>query len=273
MHIWHCSILTNMNDKRPIGVFDSGVGGLSVLIELQKLLPKEDFIFIADQAHVPYGEKTQSQLCQLAHNISDFLIKKNTKLIVVACNTATCHTIDYLRKEFKIPFVGTVPAVKTAAEQTMKKCIGVISTPATSESDYLSNLITDYAQGIKVVNVGCTGLENVVEKGDINSKEVESLLKKFLEPIKIAGADAIVLGCTHYPFLKTKIRINIGPDIKIIDSGKAIAKRTLSLLEKSSSLNDQGGKSYYLTTGDSKVFSKVASILMKKKVLTQHIAL
>ncbi|MEK7121698.1 MAG: glutamate racemase [Patescibacteria group bacterium] len=262
-----------MNDKRPIGVFDSGVGGLSVLIELHKLLPKEDFIFIADQAHVPYGEKTQSQLCRLAHNISDFLIKKNTKLIVVACNTATCHTIDYLRKEFKVPFVGTVPAVKTAAEQTVKKCIGIISTPATSESNYLSNLITNYTQGVKVINIGCTGLENIVEKGDINSKEVESLLKKYLEPIKIAKADAIVLGCTHYPFLKTKIRKHVGSEVKILDSGKAIAKRTLSLLEDSSSLNDRGGKSYYFTTGDNTDFSKVASILMEKEIVAQHILL
>src|SRR3990167_8289102 len=120
-------ILNNMSDKRPIGAFDSGVGGLSVLKELHKLLPKEDFIFIADQAHVPYGEKSQSQLCRLSHNVSDFLLKHGAKLIVVACNTATCHTIDYLRKKFKVPFVGTVPAVKTAAEKTVKKCIGVIS--------------------------------------------------------------------------------------------------------------------------------------------------
>ena len=262
-----------MSDRRPIGVFDSGVGGLSVLIELHKLLPKEDFIFIADQANVPYGEKSQSQLCRLAHSISEFLIKKDAKLIIVACNTATCHTIDYLRKEFKVPFVGTVPAIKTAAEQTVKKCIGIISTPATSESNYLSSLITDYAQGVKVINIGCNGLENVVEKGDINSKEVESLLKKYLKPIRIAGADAIVLGCTHYPFLKTKISKYVGPEVKILDSGKAIAKRTLSLLEDSSSLNGQGGKSYYFTTGDNKDFSRVASILMEKTILAEHISL
>ncbi len=262
-----------MNDNRPIGIFDSGVGGLSVLIELHKLLPKEDFIFVADQAHVPYGEKTTSQLCRLAYNISNFLVKKDAKLVVVACNTATCHTIDYLRKQFKVPFVGTVPAIKTAAEQTLKKCIGVISTPATSESSYLADLITDHARGIKVINIGCTGLENVVEKGDINSKEVESLLKKYLAPIKKAGADAIVLGCTHYPFLKTKISKHLGSDVKILDSGKAIAKRTLSLLEDSSSLNDRGGKSYYFTTGDNKDFSRVASILMEKSIPTKHISL
>ncbi len=262
-----------MSDKRPIGVFDSGVGGLSVLVELQKLLPKEDFIFIADQAHVPYGEKTPAQLCQLSHNISNFLIKSGAKLIVVACNTATCHAIDYLRKEFDIPFVGTVPAVKTAAEKTVKKCIGIISTPATSESDYLGNLITNHAQGIKVINIGCARLENVVEKGNINSPEVETLLARYLAPIKRAGADTIVLGCTHYPFLKTKITKNVGPGVQILDSGKAISKRTSSLLKELSSLNSRGGRSSYLTTGDAKDFSNVASILMKKNISAEHIIL
>ena len=246
---------------------------MSVLLELHKLLPKENFIFLADQANVPYGEKSQSQLCQLASSISNFLIKKNAKLIVVACNTATCHTIDFLRKEFKMPFVGTVPAVKTAAEQTVKKCIGIISTPATSESNYLADLITNHAQGIKVINIGCTGLENVVEKGDINSKSVESLLKKYLALIKRAGADAIVLGCTHYLFLRAKISKSVGSEVKILDSGKAIAKRTLALLENSSSLNDQGGRSYYFTTGDGKDFSRAASILMGKSISARHIAL
>lgn len=262
-----------MSDKRPIGVFDSGVGRLSVLMELQKLLPKEDFIFVADQAHVPYGEKSSSELCQLTHNISKFLVKKDVKLIVVACNTATCHAVDYLRKEFEIPFVGTVPAIKTATEQTVKKSIGVISTPATSSSNYLADLISEHVRGIKIVNIGCTGLENIVEKGDLNSAETESLLKKYLAPLKIAGVDTVVLGCTHYPFLKTKISQNLGPNVKILDSGKAIAKRTITLLQKSSSLNHSGGKSYYFTTGDSEVFSRVASVLMKKDIVAQHTTL
>ena len=262
-----------MSDKRPIGVFDSGVGGLSVLKELHKLLPKEDFIFLADQANVPYGEKSQSQLCRLTSSISGFLIKNDAKLIVVACNTATCNSIGFLRKKFAIPFVGTVPAIKTAAEKTTNKCVGIISTPSTSDSGYLSDLISSHTQGIKVINVGCFGLENVVEKGDLNSKETELLLKKFLQPIKTAKADTIVLGCTHYPFLKTKIKAKLGPNIKIVDSGKAIAKRTLSILKDSDSLNTRGGKSYYLTTGDSKIFSNVASTLMGKTISAEHVSL
>ena len=262
-----------MSDNRPIGVFDSGVGGLSILIELQKLLPKEDFIFIADQAHVPYGEKSQPQLCKLTSNISKFLIQNDVKLIVVACNTATCNSIDFLRKKFTVPFVGTVPAIKTAAEKTVKKCLGVISTPATSASSYLAGLITSHARGVKVINIGCAGLENVVEKGDLNSKEVESLLNKYLQPIKRAGADAIVLGCTHYPFLRAKIRKNVGSDVKIFDSGKAIAKRTMRLLEGSHSLNNQGGVTHYFTTGDRKDFSQAASVLMEKRIPARHTSL
>lgn len=262
-----------MSNKQPIGVFDSGVGGLSVLKELHNLLPKEDFIFLADRAHVPYGEKSRSQLCQLAHDISDFLVKKDVKLIVVACNTATCYTIDFLRKKFDIPFVGTVPAVKPASEKTIKKSIGIISTPATSESRYLADLIGNHAQGVRVINIGCAGLENAVEKGATHSPEVDSLLKKYLEPIKRAGVDVLVLGCTHYPFLKPKIKKNLGKNVKIIDSGRAIAKRTAYLLENSSSLNDKGGRSIYLTTSDSKNFSEVASVLMKKKIVAEQVTL
>lgn len=269
-----CSIINIMKNRRPVGVFDSGVGGLSVLKELHKLLPKEDFIFVADQAHVPYGEKSPSELCRLTASLSDFLIKQGVKLIVVACNTATCYAIEHLRKEFPtIPFVGTVPAIKTAAGQTVQKRIGIISTPATSESSYLAELISGYAQGVRVINIGCAGLENVIEKGALNSKETSSLLKKYLKPIKTASADALVLGCTHYPFLRDKIAQNMGPEVTIFDSGKAIAQQTSALLKKSSSLNTLGGTSYYFTTGNTDNFSKVGSILMNKNISVSHVSL
>jgi len=260
-----------MNNRRPIGVFDSGVGGLSVLVKLQKLLPHENFIFLADQAHVPYGEKSKSQLRELTYNIADFLMQKRVKLIVMACNTATCHTIDFLRNHFNIPFVGTVPAIKPAAKKTVKKHIGVISTPATSESNYVAGLIDSYAQDIKVVNIGCAELENAIEKGMIDSFETKLLLKKYLEPIKRSGADILVLGCTHYPFLKSKIRKILSRSVKIIDSGEAIARRTAYLLRNSASLNNSGGKSIYLTTSDPKGFSQIASILMDKRITAKQI--
>lgn len=262
-----------MNNRQPIGVFDSGIGGLSILTELQKILPQENFIFLADQAHVPYGEKSKSQLCKLTGNIANFFMQKKVKLIVVACNTATCHTINFLRYHFNVPFVGTVPAIKPAAEITIKKRVGIISTLATSESSYMAKLIDNHARGIKVVNIGCAGLENAIEKGDINSFETELLLKKYLEPIKRSGVDILVLGCTHYPFLRPRIQKNLGKDVRIIDSSKAIAKRTAYLLKNSASLNDGGGKSTYLTTSDPRSFSRIASILMGKKIIAKQITL
>lgn len=259
-------------DTRPIGVFDSGVGGLSVLRELHKLLPKEDFVFLADQAYVPYGEKTADQLCDRSSKITEFLLAKNIKLLVVACNTATCYAIDYLREKFELPIVGTVPAIKLAAEYS-KKCIGIISTPATSKSTSLHGLIQAYAKEIKVINTGCPGLENAVEEGDLKSTKVKNLLLKYLWPVTASGADAIVLGCTHYPFLKDTIKNIVGPKMKIIDSGPAIARRVKHLLEVSGSLTANGGRTIYFTTGDNKSFSGVASQLLKAAISSDHIAI
>lgn len=262
-----------MSARHPIGVFDSGVGGLSVLIELQKLMPRESFIFLADQTHVPYGEKSPDELRKLTHNICGFLVKNRAKLIVVACNTATCYAIDFLRSEFEVPFVGTVPAVKPAVGKTTRKLIGIISTPATSKSDSLSKLIAEHAKKVQVINIGCAGLENAVEKGDVHSKEVHRLLIRYLRPIKQAEADAIVLGCTHYPFLKAFIRKYLGPNVRILDSGRAVARRTASLLGNSSHSRSRASNTLYFTTGDSGDFSRVASVLMRKKIVAQHVSI
>jgi len=242
-------------------------------MDLQKLLPQEDFIFLADQARFPYGEKSKSQLCEFTRNIANFFIQKKVKLIVVACNTASCYAIDFLRDNFDVPFVGTVPAVKSAAERTIKKRIGIMSTSATSKSSYMADLIDSHARDIKVINIGCAGLENAVEKGEIDSSKTGLLLKRYLEPIKRAGADVLILGCTHYPFLKPNIRKNLGKSVKIVDSGKAIARRTAYLLKESTSLNSRDGKLTYFTTSDSEEFSRVASVLMKKEIIAKKITL
>src|SRR3989344_5220085 len=191
-----------IND-RPIGVFDSGVGGLSVLIELKKLLPNENFVFLADQKYVPYGEKSKKELVRLVFNIADYFIKQHdVKMIVVACNTATCNTIDELRAKYSIPIVGTVPAVKLAAENSKSKAVGVISTPATSKSVALKKLINDHCRGIDVLNIACKNLEDTVEHGELDSPQVKKLLLKYLSRIKGSRVDQLVLGCTHYPFLR-----------------------------------------------------------------------
>lgn len=255
--------------RRPIGVFDSGVGGLSVLIELRKLLPNESFVFLADQKYVPYGEKSKEELIHLTRKITDYFIKKhNIKLMVIACNTATCYAIYELRKKYNIPIVGTVPAVKPASEGTKSGVIAVISTPATSKSEVLKSIINDNFKGKKIFNIGCKDLENAVEEGSIDSPMSVKLLQKYLKPVKYSKADYLVLGCTHYPFLKKTIRKVIGRPISLIDGNSGIARRTKNLLSRFDVLNKnkKKGKTIYLSTGDVDKFSNVASNLLKQPV-------
>jgi glutamate racemase len=256
------------NTTRPIGVFDSGLGGLSVLIELKKILPREDFIYLADQKNVPYGEKTKAQLCKIGYDVANYFSKQNVKIIVIACNTSTCYSIDHVRKNFNIPIVGTVPAIKAASKLTRTNYISVISTPATSKSAYLKNLIKQIPSGINVINIGCPKLEEAVEQGDINSKKVHLLLEKYLAKIKRTKADYLVLGCTHYPFLKRAIR-SVCPNIKTIDSGQAIAKRTKDVLKELKLVNKSGGSVLYTTTGNSLQFARAASLLLKKRIYSK----
>lgn len=266
----------NNPSERPIGVFDSGVGGLSVLIELEKILPNENFVFLADQFYVPYGEKTKAELVDLAYKITDYFIKEHdVKAMVVACNTSTCNSITEVREKYLLPIVGTVPAIKTAALRTKTKTVGIISTPSTSESNVLQGLIRDHCQGVKVINVGCKNLENVVEKGELEGPEVENLLVKYLDNIKKSNTDCLVLGCTHYPFLKKTIRKVVGRPIKLIDGNKAIARQTVNLLQKFELKNNskKGRQTIYYSTGDPEKFSKVASKLMKYKVKAKKVRL
>jgi len=268
------NIKKNKNDNRPIGVFDSGVGGLSVLIELRKILPNENFIFLADQKYVPYGEKTKKQLIHLAYRIVDLFINKyEVKMVVIACNTSTCYSIDALRKKYKLPIVGTVPAVKPASEKTKSGVIAVISTPATSKSPVLKKLIADYCGDIQVFNIGCKNLENAVEEGEIDDSRVYGLLKKYLGEVKNTKMDCLVLGCTHYPFLKKTIRNYLNLPVKLIDGGLAIAKQTQFLLKKHSLENKEKekGETIYLTTRDSQRFSRVATKLLKKKIKAEKV--
>lgn len=271
---YHIYIYMDTSDARPIGVFDSGVGGLSVLKELVKLMPKENYIFVADQINVPYGEKTKKELEKETLKVCNFLVSKNSKIIVAACNTATCYAIDFLRASIKIPIVGTAPAIKPAATKSRSGVIGVMSTPATSKSPHLNNLIKDHAGNMKVINIGCYGLEDIIdETGILDSPEVQRLLSKYIGPIKKAGADVIVLGCTHYPFLKPQIRNIVGKSIKLVDSGKDIAKHTSAILRETNTVDDSEGKIDFYTTGDPKQFSKVASNLLKKHIEAKHIKL
>src|SRR3990170_973094 len=177
-------------DNRPIGVFDSGVGGLSIWRAIRKLLPQESMAFFADSGHVPYGEKPTEELEDLAGRITRFLLSNEAKLIVVACNTATVHTIAYLREAFPdVPFVGVVPVVKTLARQTHTGTIAVLSTPATSGSPYLSGLIEEFAPDKRVINIGCDGLEDLVESGQARTGRATALLGHHLTALRGSEAD------------------------------------------------------------------------------------
>lgn len=258
----------NINDK-PIGVFDSGVGGLSVLRELKRLLPNENFIFLADQLYLPYGEKSKKVLIERVCKITDYLMHRHdVKMMVVACNTATSYTIKELRKKYFFPIVGTIPAVKIAAQKTKSKTIAVISTPSTSKSQALHILIQNYCQDINVLNIGCKNLVEKVEEGELSGAKINTLLLKYLELVVNSDTDCLVLGCTHYPFLKKSIQKIINKKVALIDSGSAIAKQTKFLLSTYHIKNKQkkSGEVIYFTTLNPLKFSKVASLLLNNKI-------
>src|SRR3989344_2004250 len=259
-------------NNRPIGVFDSGVGGLSIFVELKKLLPHENFVFFADQKNVPYGEKSKKELVGFMYKVVDYLKDKHDiKMFVIACNTATCFTIKGLRARYAMPMVGTEPAVKPASQGTKTGTIAIISTPATSKSKTVKKLINDYGNGITVLNIGCKNLENTVEKGNLENPEVNKLLRKYLKEVKNSNTDQLVLGCTHYPLLKIAIEKILGPSVKLVDSGQAIARHTRSLLQTHKILSKGKGTTAYFTTGSAKKFSKVASELLKHKIKANKI--
>lgn len=251
-------------DNRPIGIFDSGVGGLSILQEAKKLLPLENFIFVADQINVPYGGKTQKQIQSYTDRIMAFLIQKDVKTVIIACNTATVCAIDFLREKYKIPIIGTVPVIKTIANLTKTKKTAVFSTPATAKSPYLQDLIKKFAPYITVYRVGGTGLEELVETGDLESQEIDKILHESLEPLLEKNVDAIALGCTHYPFLSDKIQKIVGKNVQVVDSGGAVARRTKQILINNKILGKRKTEDFYYTTGEKQKFSKAVKSLLKK---------
>jgi glutamate racemase len=249
----------------PVGVFDSGVGGLSVLRHLRRLMPAERFVFLADQSYVPYGAKTGRQLIARTSAVSRFLRAHRAKAVVVACNTATCYAIDALRSRFAMPFIGTVPAVKPAAALSRNGVVAVLSTPATARSAALRLLIRRFAAGRRVVRIGCAGLEEAVERGALDGPGTGALLKRFCGEATRSGADVVVLGCTHYPFLKRRIARMTGA--RTVDSGAAVARRTRAVLSERGTGRRAGpGSASFWTTGDPREFSRVASLLLGERV-------
>jgi glutamate racemase len=223
--------------SKPIGIFDSGVGGTSIFKEIHALLPYENCIYLADSKNAPYGNKPQEEILQLSIKNTDFLISQGCKIIVVACNTATTNAISYLRANYSIPFIGIEPAIKPAALSTQTKAVGILATKGTLSSQLFHKTADLYAKGIKVIEQIGEGIVPLIETGQLESDEMKALLQTYLEPMLAKDIDYLVLGCTHYPYLIPILSEMIPKHIKIIDSGLAVARQTQAVLKSYGLLN------------------------------------
>ena len=228
--------MTSTN-KNPIGIFDSGVGGTSIWKEIQQLLPNENTIYLADSKHAPYGQKSKDEIINLSIKNTEYLLNKNCKLIVVACNTATTNAISYLREKYNIPFIGIEPAIKPASLQTTTNNIGILATKGTLNSQLFATTANKLNNGINIIEQVGEGLVELIEDDQRDSLKMTQLLENHLSVFLKFNIDYLVLGCTHYPYLIPQIQKIIGNKIKIIDSGQAVAKQTKRVLEKNELLN------------------------------------
>ncbi len=242
-----------MPDPAPIGVYDSGIGGLSVLRSIRELLPHETLIYLGDQARVPYGPRPILEVRQFAEQVLGYLFGRGVKLVVVACNTASAAALHHLRLTFpNIPIVGMEPAVKPAAEHTRTGVVGVLATPATFQGELYASVVERFAQDVTVLQHAPLGLVEQIEKGELDAPATRALLESALLPMLARHIDTIVLGCTHYPFVIPLIQEIVGQGVRVIDPAPAIARRTRHILEERSLLTPEPGTPpiEFLTTGD-----------------------
>lgn len=265
--------------EAPIGVFDSGAGGLTILSALRQELPHENYLYFGDTAHCPYGARSDAEIIELAVHGCRFLIEQGAKLIVVACNTATQAAINTLRATFtSMHFVGVVPAVKPAARATKKGRIGIAATYQATQAIYLKQLIYDFADvgGIQAYPVACPELVTLVEQGELDGPVVEETVKQALQPVLREDVDVIVLGCTHFPALRPVIERITAHQVHIIDSGPAVARRTHyvldadGLIQPNNSNDAPAGELQVWCSGDAGVFSNVASKLLGYAVVAHQ---
>jgi glutamate racemase len=251
-----------------IGVFDSGVGGLSVLREIWEQLPNEDTIYFADTAHCPYGSRSIEEVRSLAVAITDFLVGRGAKVIVVACNTASAAALHHLRERFAVPIVGMEPAVKPAVEHTHTGRVGVIATEVTFQGELFARLLDRFATGVDVKTQVCPGLVQQVEAAKLDDPETDRLLRLYLQPMVAAGIDSLALGCTHYPFLRDAIQRVVGPDVEIIDPAPAVARQTARVLEQNGLLRSasEPAQRLFYTTGDPAAFAAMAERLLGVRI-------
>ncbi len=252
-----------------IGVFDSGVGGLWILKHLQAKLPDYNYIFFADQGHVPYGLRSMDEIQLFSKVITNFLINKNCKVIVIACNTASAASLLYLRQKFpEILFVGMEPAIKPAIEITHTGKIGVLATPATFQGELYSSVVERFAKDVEIFKDTCPGLVEQIENGNTDTTETKNILNKAILPMLEKNIDTIVLGCTHYPFVIPKIKEIVGEGVNVIDPTSAIVRRVTQILNEN---NLSGGESIeskieIFTSGDADKMKPVLSKLFTENL-------
>ncbi len=252
-------------DLHPLGLYDSGVGGLTVWREIVRALPNEDVIYFADQSHCPYGARPPEEIRALAIEAVKFLLSRDAKAIVVACNTASAVALDFLRITFPdIPFIGMEPAVKLAAERTRTGKVGVLSTRGTRQGDLYRRTLRRVAADIEVVACTPEGLVEMIETGETDSPEVEALLRRYVEPLRDAGVDELVLGCTHYPFVAPVIRRIVGESIALIDPSPAVARQVAAVIDARNLRNETAHAPVYrfFTSGDPHQFGAVIKKLI-----------
>jgi len=249
-----------------IGVFDSGVGGLSVLRVLRQQLPAHPLIYLADQAHVPYGVRSLEEVCQFSEAVTRYLLRQGAKLMVVACNTASAAALHHLRQTFPdVPFVGMEPAVKPAVEHTQSGVVGVLATPATFQGALYASVVERFARGVVVLQHTCPGLVAQIEAGQLDAPETRRILEDALLPMLAQNIDAVVLGCTHYPFAIPLIRQIVGPGVRVIDPAPAVVRQAQRLLAERGWLQQPAGEPAavrYITTGDAQLLAQRLPALM-----------
>jgi len=247
-----------MQSKNNIGLFDSGIGGTSIWKEIVTQLPHENTIYLADSKYAPYGARSKEEIIQLSVKNTEKLISLGAKIIVVACNTATTNAIDYLRAQYDIPFVGIEPAIKPAALNSKSNTIGILATQGTLNSTLFQHTSEKWASGTKVIEVIGEGLVPLIEKGDLSSPYLTTLLKSYLTPMLDQHIDYLVLGCSHYPYLIPLLHKLLPPEVTVIDSGLAVARQTKSVLIARDNYKTAGGVTHTLfTNGDPSILEKV----------------
>lgn len=248
----------------PIGVFDSGVGGLSVLRAIRAQMPEESVLYFGDQGHIPYGPRPMEQIRNFSEAIVNFLLERNAKIIVVACNTASAAALQYLRGRFpNVRFVGMEPAVKPAAETTRTGRVGVLATPATFQGALYASVVERFATGVELFQSTCNGLVQQIEQGNLSGSETRRILEEALRPMLEKGIDTVVLGCTHYPFVIPLIREIVGEKARVIDPAPAVARQVKRLLEAGGMRSDPSarGEVRFFTSGDPEAFKSMLPVL------------